>query len=276
MDESAFADAAKKAASMAASYVHSCQVGDGGYFFARIRPGSLRDSYFAAKTLNMLGQQPRQPLALESFVWSFLREDTGNDAHALYLSTEILGVLGQRTDALQPRIQALLESFEPADELNSLDALYLEVVSELEDTLELVSLFVHYGLPFDRERVVNSICGLSNADGGFGRRGRSTLATTYYAVQALSMLGHPLNERQHTLAFLEDQGRNLYFLEDLYYLETTRLMLGGASSDTEGVVSFVLDCQRIGGGFARARPMGIPTLEYTYYGVSILKLLSTL
>jgi len=276
MSNPAFADAVKEAASIAASYVHSCQVEDGGYFFARIRPGSLRDSYFAVKTLHMLGQQPRQPVALESFVWSYLREDTGNDAHALYLSTGILGVLGQQTDALRPRIQALLESFEPAVQLSNLDTVYLEVVSELEYTLELVSLFVHYGLPFDRERVYNTIRGLSNADGGFGRRGTSTLATTYYAVQALSMLGHPLNERQHTLAFLEDQGRNLYFLEDLYYLETTRLTLGGASSDTEEVVSFGLDCQRIGGGFARARPMGIRTLEYTYYGVSILKLLGTL
>ena len=83
MSNPAFADAVKEAASIAASYVHSCQVEDGGYFFARIRPGSLRDSYFAVKTLHMLGQQPCQPAALESFVWSSLREDTGNDAHAL-------------------------------------------------------------------------------------------------------------------------------------------------------------------------------------------------
>jgi len=261
---------------MAASYVHSCQMEDGGYFFARISPGSLRDTYFAVRTLHMLGQQPRQPAALESFVWSSLREDSGNNAHALYLSTEVLGVLGQQMDALRTRIQALLESFELADEPSNLDMFYLEVVSELEHTLELVSLFVQFGLPFNREKIVNSICSLSNADGGFGRQGTSTLATTYYAVPTLTMLGHPLNERERILSFLENRERNLYFLEDLYYLETTRSMLGVASSDTEQVISFVLDCQRIGGGFARARPMGIPTLEYTYYAVSILKLLGTL
>jgi hypothetical protein len=276
MNNPAFADAVKEAAKIAASYVHSCQVEDGGYFFARIPPSSLRDTYFAVRTLHLLGQHPQRPTTLESFVRSSLGEDSGTDAHAIYLSIEILGLLSQQTDSLRPRIQALLGSSELADDPGKLDTLYLEVVSELEHTLELVSLLVHFGLPFDRERIVNSICALSNADGGFGRQGTSTLATTYYAVQALSMLGHSLNEREHALAFLGDRGRNLYFLEDLYYLETTRSMLGVASSDTEQVISFVLDCQRIGGGFARARPMGIPTLEYTYYAVSILKLLGTL
>lgn len=276
MNNPAFADALKEAARMAASYVHSCQVEDGGYFFARIPPSSLRDTCFAVKTLHMLGQEPRRTDALKNFVRSSIREDSGNDAHALYLSSEILGILGQQTDSLLPRIQALLESFEPSDKLSNLDTLYLEVVSELEDTLELVSLFVHFGLPFNRERVVSSLCALSNADGGFGRLGVSTPATTYHAAQLLSLLGCPVKESERMLSFLNNRSQLVYFLEDLYYLETTRSILGMASSDEEKVISFALDCQRIGGGFARARPMGIPTLEYTCYAISLLKLLEAI
>ena len=276
MKKSAFTDMVGKAAEMAASYVHSCQTEDGGYFFARISPSGLRDTYFAVRTLHMLGQQPRHPAALESFVWSSLQGGSGNDAHALYLLNEILGLLGRQTDALRPRIQALLESFELADKPGNLDTLYLEVVSELENLLETVSLFVHFDLPFNRERVVNSICALSNADGGFGRQGTSTLATTYYAAQILSMLGCLDKDSERILSFLNYRSQAVYFLEDLFYLKATRSMLGVAPSDTEQVISFALDCQRTGGGFARARPMGIPTLEYTYYAVSILKLWSTL
>lgn len=49
-------DVVIEAARMAVDYVHSCQVEDGGYFFARIAPSSLRDTCLAVETLHLLGR----------------------------------------------------------------------------------------------------------------------------------------------------------------------------------------------------------------------------
>lgn len=261
-----------QAVKMAAEYVHSCQVEDGGYFFARIPPASLRDTYFAVRTLHMFGQQPRRVDALKQFVWSSLREQPGSDAHALYLSNETLGLLGQKTDALRPLVGNLVKSPQIHQEVGALNTLYLEVVSELEQIVQLASLFVHFGLPSDRAGLADFVSSLHNADGGFGKHGVSTLATTYYATQILLMVGHTPSKRERSLAFLVSRERDVYFLEDLYYLENSRSTLGGAPANKGAVVSFVMACQRPGGGFARAKPMGIPTLEYTHYAISILKL----
>jgi len=276
MKRSVSADTVREAARLAASYVHSCQTEDGGYFFARIPPGSLRDSYFAVVTLHVLGQQPRRSASLDRFVWSCVEESRSNNGHTLYLSSEMMRISGQPTDALRPRIQSFAESFEIADGVGNLDTLYVEVVSELEKTLEAVSLLVHSDIPFKRTRVVDFVLSLLNADGGFGRQGASTLATTYYAAHILSLIGYHVRDCQHILSFLKSQEERIYFLEDLYYLEATRSILGEVPWDGEPVVSFVLDCQRTGGGFARARAIGIPTLEYTCYAVALLKLLGTL
>jgi hypothetical protein len=47
--------------------------------------------------------------------------------------------------------------------------------------------------------------------------------------------------------------------------------LGDKPISPDRVNEFVLKCQRRNGGFARAPIMGIPTLEYTFYALSILK-----
>lgn len=150
------------------------------------------------------------------------------------------------------------------------------MASELEDVAEQVSLFLEFAVSFDQAGTVDLVRSLRNPDGGFGRQGVSTLATTCDAVRILNVLEYHPEEGERVLGFLESRARDLYFLEDLYYLETTRSILGGVPPDGARVVSHVMGCQRRGGGFARARPMGIPTLEYTYYAVSILKLLGTI
>jgi hypothetical protein len=276
MQEPAFMDGVTELARMAANYAHSCQVEDGGYFFARIPPGSLRDTYFAVRILHMLNEGPRRIGDLKDFLRSSLREQTNKDAHALYLFNETLGLLGEDSGLLRPAVEGLSESSENLAAAADLDGLYLEVVSELEQVLELVSLLQSFHLSFDRARIMDFVLSLQNSDGGFGGQGISTLATTHYAVRILSMLEHHFNERDRILAFLKVRERDVYFLEDLYYLETARSILDESVLDADRVVSFVMGCQRPGGGFARARPMGIPTLEYTHYAISTLKLLGAL
>jgi len=64
----------------------------------------------------------------------------------------------------------------------------------------------------------------------------------------------------------------------MYYWIMTRSTLGErlSYSERERAITFVLACQGLWGGFARSRMMGIQTLEYTYYALSILDRLDAL
>jgi hypothetical protein len=276
MKEQVLTDKAKRAAEKALQYVHSCQTEDGGYFFARIPPGSLRDSYFAVKTLRLLGQWPQQPAALTHFVQSFLGEIAGSPVHTCYCALEIMNELGQDLEPLRHQSEAIDASLASLKGVSDPRRLYIEVVSELEQLFEAVSILMHLDIPFDRLAVIGQISSLANSDGGFGSRASSSLATTYYAVKIFALLDHLPKQPQRILSFLRRQERDFYFLEDLYYLSSACHIMGATLSEPERAISFVLDCQRDSGGFARARLMGIATLEDTYYAVSLLKLLGAL
>jgi len=276
MERYVLTDDVKRAAESALCYIHTCQTEDGGYFFARIPPGSLRDSYFAVKTLRMLGQSPRRPAALERFVRAYLQEDAGNPVHTSYLAIEILKALGEDLEALRHRSETIEAPLAALDGVSDPSTLYIEVVSELEKLFEAVSVLVHLGVPFDRTAVVGLIASLSNKDGGLGSRGNSSLATTYYAARTSALLDYPLRHPERILSFLRRQERDVYFLENLYYLSSACCILGETLSEPERAISFVLGCQRDSGGFARARPMGIATLEDTYYAISLFKQLGAL
>lgn len=266
----------KRAAEKALQYVHSCQTKDGGYFFARIPPSSLRDSYFAVKTLRMLGQSPRRTATLERFVWSFLQEFEGNSVHTYYYAFEIIKDLGEDLEPLRHKSEVIEASLTALDGVSDPSTLYIEVVSELEQVYEAVSILEHLDIPFDRTPVVRLISSLLNGDGGFGGLGDSSLPTTHYAVRTSDLLGYPLKQPKRTLLFLRIKEPEVYFLEDLYYLSSACCLLGETLLEPERAVSFVLDCQRSGGGFARARLMGISTLEDTYYAISLFKMLGML
>ncbi len=272
----AMKDKVKRATGRALKYIHSCQTEDGGYFFARIPPGNLRDSYFAVKTLRLLGKQPRQPAAVERFVTNHLREITGSPVHTCYRALEIIKALGKDLMLSRYQGEAVRASLDVLNGVSDPATLYIEVVSELEQVFEAVSVLAHLGIPFDRKAVAGIIASLSNMDGGFGSQGNSSLATTYYAVRTLALLAHPVQQPERILSFLRIREAEVYFLEDLYYLSSACCILGKMLSEPERAISFVLNCQRDSGGFARARIMGIATLEDTFYAIQILKQLNAL
>ena len=276
MERHVLTDDVKRAAEKALQYIHSCQTEDGGYFFARIPPSGLRDSYFAVKNLLLLGQRPRRPTGVKRFVWALLQEVVGNPVHTCYLAIEILKDLGEDLEALRHQGEAIEAPLAALDRVSDPSTLYIEVVSELEQVFEAVSVLVYLGVPFDRTAVVGLIASLSNEDGGFGSQGNSSLSTTYYSTRTFALLNYPLRQPERILSFLRRRERDVYFLEDLYYLSVASCILGETLSEPARAISFVLNCQRSSGGFARARPMGIATLEDTYYAISLFKQLGVL
>jgi len=60
-------------------------------------------------------------------------------------------------------------------------------------------------------------------------------------------------------------------IDDLYWLMNEPANLGVNSVYPDRVIKFVMECQRPNGGFSRATIMDIPTIEYTFCAMSILK-----
>jgi hypothetical protein len=263
----------KESIKMAAKYIHERQTTDGGYFFARIPPGNLLDTFFAVESLRMLGFQHRRVNDLENFVSSFQPDYALGNIHALYLAMGIIKSLGKSLQEYHCYAESALNRFDLA-ELVRFERLDSEVVSELKHIFEAVTVFNLLDVRFDKKSVTEFVLSLFNTDGGFGRNSFSTLSTTFYAVQTLALLDYP-KFPELTQAFLIKMVKKTYYIEDLFYLLATMSLLGQSffHLERELYTASILDYQRINGGFARARPIGIPTLEYTYYAISMLNLL---
>lgn len=254
-------------------YIERCHLEDGGYFFARVLPSSGMDTYFAVKSLSILGVEPDRPGAIADFFLKDIKEGTLSGVTGIFLAVEVLNELGRLTDELkryaQPRIMALQNK---AGGFGALEDIYIEVPSELEETYRAVRVLRTIGVDFNEHRVAYFVSSKLNSDGGYGRGERSTLASTFYATGIHKLLGTETRKLVSTRDYLRKREENwqVQFLEDLYWLVGALDNLGEKCNFPDRVLRFVMGCQRENGGFSRATVMGIPTLEYTFYAVSIL------
>ena len=258
--------------SRVASYVESCRVADGGYFFAQIPPAGAQDTYFALASLRLLGRRPRDPARVKRWVreWS---APPGNvsSIHSVYLLCGLLGELGQSLDQARPYARALAGEENALGGFGAYEDVYVESASELEATFEAVSVLSRLGQPLNRERVEGFLSRFRQRDGGFGVN-RSSLVSTYYACATLAQLGKPAASMEGTNLYLRRRAErwDVYFLDDVFWLVQGLSLTGSAQPFGASVATHVLACQRPQGGFARAPAMGIPTLEYTYYALQVL------
>jgi hypothetical protein len=146
----------------------------------------------------------------------------------------------------------------------------------LETTFRVLSVLNSLGRDFNKQQIINFVLRFNNADGGFGKGHISTLASTFYATEIFKLSMYDSAELKLTVSYLRDRENiwRLNFIEDIYWLSSSLSNLGQKTSITEWAISFVKACQRPNGGFARKDVMGIPTLEDTFYAISILKTLS--
>jgi hypothetical protein len=264
-----------------AEYIERCHLEDGGYFFARVPPSNGLDTYFAVKSLSILGVKPDRPEAVASFFLNDLKEGTLGGMPGIFVTVEVLNELGRMTDDLRSyaRQQIMLRQNKVGG-FGALEDIYIEVSSELEETYRAVRVLRTIGADFDEHRIANFVSSKLNLDGGYGREGRSTLSSTYYATAIYRLLSANPPARTDTLKCLREteerwrasfDGGRVSFIEDLYWLVGGLDNLGEKSNFPDRTLRFVMECQRENGGFSRATIMGIPTLEYTFYAVSILR-----
>jgi len=255
-------------------YIERCHLEDGGYFFARVPPSSGLDTYFAVKSLYLLGIKPDHPEAIASFFLNQVKEGTLGGMTGIFVAIEVLNELGRITDELRSYArQRIMLLQNMAGGFGALKNIYVEVSSELEATYRAVRILKTIGANFDERRITDFVLGELNIDGGYGREGRSTLASTFYATEIHKLLGTDVGKLTVTRDYLRKREKTwqVQFIEDLYWLIMGLANLGEKSNVPDRVMRFVMMCQRANGGFSRGTIMGIPTLEYTFYTVSILR-----
>jgi hypothetical protein len=260
-----------------AGYIESCQVEDGGYFFARIPPSPAGDTYYAVKSLQVLGRQPGNRDAVIGWLRESATEGLLANPKGVFFLVEAGLALGLPKAELRGWTSRLRDFANPEGGFGSWRNVDVEVASELDITYRAVTTLLDLGVELDRDALLRFVYRFINRDGGFGTNGLSTLASTYYAVQMLARLGSGKDELETTVRWL---GRREAIWDMLYLEQVHRLVMGLTTlrepvRERQRAIDLILDCQRANGGFARAR-FGIPTLEYTHYALETLAALEVM
>ena len=180
------------------SYVESCQTPDGGYFFARVPPASGQDTYHAVKCLALLGRKPLRLGALKDWLTEAADTSVARNLRGLYFLSEVYRELQMGTEPLLKGVDSVRALQNPYGGFGTAGRVYVEVPSELEATYCAVATLQNLGALLDAQRLAHFVQRLRNPDGGFGAEGRSSLASTYYALAALARLGQPADNPRTT------------------------------------------------------------------------------
>ena len=188
-------------------YVERCHLEDGGYFFARVLPSSGMDTYFAVKSLSILGVKPSRPEETASYFLDQMNDGWLDDVVGLFVASEVLNELGLITyDFRHFARQRIMSLQNKAGYFGSVENVDVEVPSELQETYRAVKVLRILGVDFDREKIACFVSGLLNVDGGYGRDDFSTLASTFYATEIHKLLV-PILEGLPALEVISGIGR---------------------------------------------------------------------
>ena len=272
------------------NYIERGHLEDGGYFFARIPPASGLDTYLAVKTLKILGLSPKEPAKIINF-WQN-EEHNGNidDLNGLFYAIQTYKELGYPFQHFKKYRKALSSIYRGQEwyqknpiylrkkKINlaneDIATLYTDIVeSEAKSALYLTVLTNDLGVTIDQKRLINYVESLQNDDGGFGSIKESELSTTYYCLRILNLIGYPFPREKEIEQFLVEQFQAANYLEQYYWTIEGLVLLKREIPDKNLILAFLVASYCWNGGFARSQFIGIPTIEYTYYAVSILKYL---
>jgi hypothetical protein len=163
------------------NYIYARQNEDGGYTFARGTESSAQDTYYAVETLRMLGAELKNVDKTVLFLRCLQHRDGNFDSVKIaYYVTEALSLLGSKPAKPMDRLAQSLEVL--IGGLKNPDA-HIELVSEIENVYLAVKLLNTLNFSIDSDRVVKQILRLQNADGSFGSRRHSRIASTCYALR---------------------------------------------------------------------------------------------
>ncbi|MCD6530802.1 hypothetical protein J7L06_11070 [Candidatus Bathyarchaeota archaeon] len=267
-----------------ADYVLNRQNRDGGYTFCRGAESSAQDTFYAIEIMNLIGIEPRNVEKTASFLRGLQRGDGRFDSIKIaYYAFKTLHRLGFRLEVPE---EYLLSSLE-----NSLARLeearvYADVSSEIEVAGFIVEMLEMSDVPFDSGKVASEVLRLRNFDGSFGKAGYSKLASTYYSLKTLSMLGYRIKGFKDTLNWLRrcevpsggfvgspSLSPTYLVMEDTYFGLNALSLLGEKCRYPRETLNLIRKFQNPNGGFRRSIFLGISDFESTYQALSSIKVL---
>lgn len=255
-------------------YIERCRIEDGGYVFSRIPPSSTLDTYFAVQSLSILGIKPHNPNAVADFLMNNIRENSSYGLTCLFTTIETLNEIGYLPDNFREYAYPRIMDFRnEAGGFGSYINIDVENPSELKDTYRAVKSLITINADFNKSEIISFISKWLNADGGYGSNGFSTLASTFFAMETYRLMKIKPDNLDITRQYLIKRGKQwqIQFIEDIYWLISGLNYSAEQINFADTIIQFVKECQRYNGGYSRATAMGIPTLEYTFYALSILK-----
>lgn len=258
-----------------AAYIERCRLPDGGYFFARVLPSSLQDTYYAVQSLGLLDLMPARPDEVVAFLLEMHRTGAVTGLSSIYYFAETMLALGQPVPHPEEYVARILARRNDRGGFGSIRAVPVEIASELEATFHGAAVLIRLGYPLRKDEVCRFVLGFHRPEGGFGTV-RASLASTYYAVRILHLIGCPDAIPANTRDYLLYRERiwDIYFLDRVYWLVGALHLLGARPQDPPRIKRFVGACRVPGQGFRRASTTAISTLEDTYYALRVLKLLA--
>ena len=263
-------------------YVLERRCRSGGFCFYKLEEPNGSDTWFALSILDLL-QYGFHDESTVSYLRALQHPDGYYDSiYSAFYSIKSLSLMGVDPE-MDPRPCILRNLGNYRFDARRLPA---EVISLFKRTSFLVDLYETTGIDAGNDvhdNMIEFILRFRNEDGGFGHL-RSTLHETSKALEMLCRLGYPFDglgaesfiRRCETpvTGFTDIPHTSLGYLEFVHAGVLASHLLACRPHYTKQCTEFVLNCQNRNGGFSRAMHGGIATMEYTWYAIHALHLLT--
>lgn len=267
--------------SRTADYVLNCRCNRGGFCFYMLDEPNGSDTYYALSTLRLLGAD-RNDDDTVAYLKRMQKDDgTYDSIYSAYYSIKSLLLLNEKP-LYNPECYILNHM-----RIYNVDHLPAGINSIFKPMFYLIEVTSSMNVELDitfRTGILDFILQFKHDDHGFGYN-YSTLIDTAQALSILNWLNYPIDSLG-TTRFLSGCESEVYgfcnipntapsFIEHVYAGILASTLVAYEPRYFSRCIEFILRCQNRNGGFARSS-VGIATLEYTYYAIYSLSLLSVL
>ena len=206
-------------------YIQERRNEDGGYTFCQGAESNAQDTYYATETLRKLGAQPRNVKRTITFMQSLQHTDGSFDSVkvAYYVAT----VLSRLGAGLTKPISNFVESLRSLIGKFNNREVHVEASSEFETLYYTVELLKKYSSLRNAIPLQKRLFEMQNSDGSFGDKRFSRIASTFYALKILKLLGAMLGDctvfydgSDNAKFHPEDLQLNLKYLLPSWFLKT--------------------------------------------------------
>jgi len=263
-------------------YIQERQNTDGGYTFCRGAESNAQDTYYAIEILRLLNVQPRNTDRTVNFLKSLQHSDGRFDS--VKVAYFVIASLSHLGDSPVKPIDKYAESIRSLIEDPQIQDVYIEATSEIESIYFAVNLLKRHGSSLSTDQIQKRLLSMQNADGSFGSERFSRIASTYYALKTLKVIGYNIKRLPNVHHWIRQcevpsggfkanpkESSTYIVMEDIYYGVKTLEALNEKCRYPRETLKLIAKFQNPNGGFRRSIFLGISDFESTYQAVSSIR-----